>query len=346
MKNLVSLMSLGMITSLLVACSSQGPTRMAEDDVTVGRQPTEAARIYSDPMLMPAGATTKMPPHPTHGGIRYEDWRFDGPVGLGFRFYLAQGYRRYAKWEDHQHDFDEQEKFLERAEGVERGEYIEPEIIAARVLPAYAQGDLVNARERLMWAFDKGARGKLPRYAANAQVYFDCWMEQQEENIQQHDVYTCRKAFEDNMAILMAELTPKPEPVVPLTPPPCRVDCCPKPACPSSPISYIVYFDFDHDDLTEKAIDTLELVVKAVRERKPARVLISGHADRSGSNPYNEELSKRRLDRVLKTLRDAGIEEKHLVVGSWFGETRPRVATPDGEKNQENRRVEINFQWQ
>lgn len=296
-----------------------------------------------------AWAGAEMKPGPGEYGksvARYQDWRFDGPEGRGFPYYLAQNYRRYAKHEDNAHDFVNAAKFLARAAAVERGELVNPESLAQRTLPAYAVRDLSLARERLVTALNKGARGMHPKPAAEAQAMFDCWMEQQEENIQPHDVHACRQGFEEAMAMIEPAPAPPPklEPPPPPPPPPPPAAACPKLSCPKTPISFIVYFDFDRYELTAVARDTLQQVVTAIRERNPTHVTITGHADRAGAESYNEPLSRRRLNVVIAALRQAGILEQQLIGGSYFGERSPRVATPDGARNPENRRVEINFQ--
>lgn len=298
-----------------------------------------------------AWADAEMKPGPSAYGksaARYDDWRFDGPEGRGFAYYLAQNYRRYAKHEDNAHDFSNAAKFLARAEAVERGERVDPEPLAHRTLPIYAVRDLTMARERLVLALRNGASATHPKQAAQAQVMFDCWMEQQEENIQPHDVHACRQGFEEAMAMFepppAAKLEPPPPPPVEPEPAPLLPAQCPEQSCPKSPLSFIIYFDFDRHDLTATAKDTLQQVVMAIRERNPAQVTITAHADRAGASSYNEALSKRRLDVVIDNLRQAGINEQKIIVGSYFGERRRRVETADGKRNPENRRVEIKFQ--
>ena len=297
-----------------------------------------------------AWADGEMKPGPdTYGksATRYPDWRFDGPDGRGFAYYLAHNYWRYGKQEDNEHDFINSAKFFERAAATERGEHIDPEALSQRTLPIYAVKDLTQARDRLMAVLNKGARSTYPKPAAQAQVMFDCWMEQQEENIQPHDVHACRQGFEEAMARMEPPPMPPLAPPAPPPPAPMPPAMCPEMACamtPATPISFIIYFDFDRYNLTAKAQDIVQQVVAAIRERNPAHVVITGHTDRAGSDSYNDKLSRRRLDTVIAALRQAGITEPQLIDGSYYGEHRNRVPTPDGERNAENRRVEINFQ--
>ena len=54
---------------------------------------------------------------------------------------------------------------------------------------------LSGARSRLIAAFGAGARKRAPKQAAEAQLRFDCWMQEQEENFQPDDIDApCRQA--------------------------------------------------------------------------------------------------------------------------------------------------------
>src|SRR3546814_17342026 len=70
--------------------------------------------------------------------------------------------------------------------------------------------------------------------------------------------------------------------------------------------------------------------------------MLAGHADRSGSATYNVGLSNRRNDAVRSYLTARGISDGSIGA-QGFGETRPDVATADGVRNDQNRRVEITY---
>ena len=72
---------------------------------------------------------------------------------------------------------------------------------------------LSAARERLVAALAGGAADKDPANAARAQVMFDCWMQEQEENFQPAHIAACRDGFTDAMGIVEAALKPAPAPV-------------------------------------------------------------------------------------------------------------------------------------
>lgn len=254
-----------------------------------------------------------------------------------FQEMLADGYRRRAKTEDYEHDFVERDYNLSKVNLLEQGGMVEPESLGYRRLPAHAVNDLTAARARLQWVLGQGMAHHLPQAMARAQVNFDCWMEEQEENRQIHDVEACRFGFEAAMAELERQL--------PGAGPGLAADdgcgCC---SClPPSP--YIVYFDFDKSDLTAEARMTLDRVLLARQTLAPSRIVLLGHADRSGKDKYNEGLSRRRVDMVGSALRSAGVPERQLI-RQYYGENLRRVETRDGVRNAENRRVEIIFNWQ
>ena len=65
-----------------------------------------------------------------------------------------------------------------------------------------------------------------------------------------------------------------------------------------------------------------------------------GHADRAGPDPYNRSLSLRRAEIVGQELIELGIDPGRITITA-YGESRPRVTTPDGMREPRNRRVEI-----
>jgi OOP family OmpA-OmpF porin len=68
--------------------------------------------------------------------------------------------------------------------------------------------------------------------------------------------------------------------------------------------------------------------------------VVSGHADTSGSTPYNQGLSERRSRNVADLLASSGVPASGLTVQA-FGETQPAKPTPDGVREPLNRRVEV-----
>ena len=110
-------------------------------------------------------------------------------------------------------------------------------------------------------------------------------------------------------------------------------------AAPVAARSFLVFFDWNRADLTARARQIIGEAAEAARAQ-PARIEVAGHADRSGTPQYNQALSRRRAETVAEELIKRGIARQELTITA-FGETQPLVATADGVREPQNRRVEI-----
>ena len=127
-----------------------------------------------------------------------------------------------------------------------------------------------------------------------------------------------------------------PPPTAPATPP----KAPPVQVCNTGP--YLVFFDWDNSTLTDRAKQSLDAAASQYAWCGNARILLSGHADRSGSAAYNIPLSQRRNAAVRSYLTTRGIADE-AIASQAFGEGKPLVATQDGVRESQNRRVEVNF---
>ena len=105
---------------------------------------------------------------------------------------------------------------------------------------------------------------------------------------------------------------------------------------------FMVFFDWDKDEITPQAAAILDNVADAYQTCGQAQVMISGHTDRSQSDQYNVGLSQREAANVRSYLAGRGIPDGVMTTEA-FGESRPLVETPDGVREPQNRRVEITF---
>jgi outer membrane protein OmpA-like peptidoglycan-associated protein len=125
------------------------------------------------------------------------------------------------------------------------------------------------------------------------------------------------------------------------TPPPPPPVVAPAPAAaPAVARTYLVFFDFDRADLTDRARQIIGEAAQNSRRVSSTRIEVAGHADRSGSPQYNQRLSQRRAEAVAAELVSQGVNRSEIMVQA-FGETRPLVPTADGVREPQNRRVEI-----
>ncbi|MGE5767409.1 MAG: OmpA family protein [Bacteroidota bacterium] len=264
-------------------------------------------------------------------GFGLQEAEMASPQGNTHQRALQAGYLELSRAEFDEGDYWDSDKFAERSMAAGRGESVQPEAISARDLPSDMVSVLTASRQRLTDALAAGAAQSKPLDAAEAQVAFDCWMQEQEENFQPDDIAACRERFYAAMAELEAQA-----PAPPPAPAP-----APAPAPMAAPGPFIVYFDFDRADLTADARSELADVVEAAQGAPGGSINITGYTDLSGAEAYNQVLSERRANSVIEFLVGSGVDAARIV-GRGLGESNPVVATEAPE--QRNRRVEIEFE--
>ena len=262
------------------------------------------------------------------------------PTGSKFYKALYSEYVKVGDREAKEEDWNNAVKFADRAIKSASGGPLYPEAIEARDLPKNTVGDLLAARNRLTAALIRNGRKKAPKDAAHAQVMFDCWMEEQEENHQPKDIAKCRAAFEKSLAKVEKALKKKKKKKKKRK---AKAMPAPKPAPKPEKASFIVYFDFDSAKITAKGRAVIGQALSWSKARSPGEISVTGHTDRAGANSYNVKLSERRAEAVAKALIDGGLELGFLFKTGASGEEAPAVATADGKREARNRRVKINL---
>lgn len=101
-----------------------------------------------------------------------------------------------------------------------------------------------------------------------------------------------------------------------------------------------VHFDLDSDELGASGRAALDRVADLLDDRDELAAEIDGHADESGSDDHNQELSQRRAQAVAAYLAERGVDADRLEVRA-FGEREPLAS--GRERSRTNRRVEIRF---
>ncbi|MCB9979285.1 MAG: hypothetical protein H6862_06765 [Rhodospirillales bacterium] len=125
-------------------------------------------------------------------------------AGKTFHDELYANYRELALYEGRQaYDFADSEYFAAKARMAFGGGYVEPTLLNERDLPDFSRPTLEKARFDLMREL-QGRMGDPESWKnlASAQVSFDCWVEEQEENRQPDRISFCRNRFETAMAVL------------------------------------------------------------------------------------------------------------------------------------------------
>jgi outer membrane protein OmpA-like peptidoglycan-associated protein/outer membrane protein W len=144
---------------------------------------------------------------------------------------------------------------------------------------------------------------------------------------------------EPKQEIATAAAAPPPPPPPPAPPPPAPPPPAPPPP-PPVPQKFLVFFDFDKSSIRADAQKIVAEAADFAKKNGKARITATGHADTAGPAPYNMALSERRAKAVKAALLKMGFKEDEIVV-MYKGESEPLIATGDGVKEPQNRRVEI-----
>ena len=219
-----------------------------------------------------------------------------------------------------------------KAERTAMGELVLPETLADQKMPAPSVREIAGARSRLLEMFDKGARSRAPEASARAQAMFDCWLEEQEKGWQVWDIERCHEGLRQAMGRVASALETPPTAVA--------MAALDFNVAPPGVHSFFVFFAFDSEAIDEAAAGTVSEAVRAMKAAAKPRVIVSGHADRSGPESYNASLARRRAAAVSHALVAGGVDAS-TVRATWFGEARPLIKTADGVRNEDNRRVRI-----
>jgi len=247
------------------------------------------------------------------------------PNGSEFNQNLYHGYIGLAEAEYAEGDYYDSDVFAIRATKVASDAAIGPEEIEERNLPGDHVAELSEARAKLVAALGAGAAEASPARAAEAQVYFDCWMQEQEENWQPEDIARCR----DNFYAALDGITPAPVAEAPVV-------SKPKPQS----VRFVVYFETNKYNIDSED-QTVIAEAKAAAEKLGSPIVkISGNTDTVGSVDYNQKLSEMRAQAVAKVL-EAGNTPVRAMVTEANGELKPALVTADETEEQRNRRVEI-----
>jgi OOP family OmpA-OmpF porin len=245
--------------------------------------------------------------------------------GSEFTRALAEEYKQFAIFEaDTRFDWPDAGYFARKGLAAANGEVVLPEDLANWDIPVGMVDELSSARARLITVLDAGARDTNPVLAARAQGRFDCWVENAEENHEPMAIQACR----DEFYTALEQLETPPAAAVPEATP---------------PEVYIVLFDFDKANIRPDGQQVVNQVLADAQAKGTPQISVTGHADRAGPADYNLALSLRRADAVRQALIAGGISADQITV-SGRGEEEPAVPTPDGVREQANRRVEIIIQ--
>ena len=103
-----------------------------------------------------------------------------------------------------------------------------------------------------------------------------------------------------------------------------------------------ITFDVNSSTLNPSFTNVLEGVSMVMQEYESTLVTIAGHTDSTGSESYNQELSRKRALSVAENLNAQGVAVERLAAVG-YGEQYPVVSNDTAEGRAQNRRVEISI---
>jgi len=150
---------------------------------------------------------------------------------------------------------------------------------------AYAHvAEFTKARLRLMHLLNKSARSKHPKLAAETQVAFDCWIEQQSKVYAGPVKYkgSCKQKFYENLMALEAHMRPPEYEYTPMTYRP--IEMAPPPTLETAPRSMGME-EIDEEMLVEDTDYTPEPAPRRVREPMPQSQLAPQEETQAETQP-------------------------------------------------------------
>ena len=99
-------------------------------------------------------------------------------------------------------------------------------------------------------------------------------------------------------------------------------------------------FEFDSDRIGSNAGTNLKQLAQSLDKYPNTDLMIVGHTDATGSDPYNQGLSERRARSAADYLVSQGVTRTRLQANGR-GETEPIASNDDEAGRQQNRRVEV-----
>ena len=251
------------------------------------------------------------------------------PVDDKFLAALQAEYVALMNAENDEKDFNDADHFALKAIDAAGGKPVKPDAYNSRKLPSGTAAALKAAEKRIKKAIKGGADIYAPGQMAKAQAMYDCWLQEQEENIQPDHIRACRLAYLDAMDAVdeakpVKKAAAKPKKKVFLGP-------------------FYIYFPFNGDNPVDPFNEEIfSLIISTAKKVSDKKLHIVGHTDRAGSSKYNMDLSERRAINVSLVLTERGMKAKSMKY-SFQGEDNPATPTKDGVRSDNNRRVEAVF---
>lgn len=255
---------------------------------------------------------------------------------------LQLRYEALANMESSEGDSSDEWRFWNKAVDAGDGYLVLPDDPASRDLNTTDMAFARDTYAQLLASYRAGLPASATTLLADAQVNFDCWLNDTEEGTNPQRAQICRARVAESLANLARTTTPVPVASINDT----RVAAvsgvtsAPAKALPVLPVTHRLMFGFDSAELDAEAQAGLDEIVRQTSAYPQADVRVIGHTDRAGDAVYNRQLAEERAANVAEALRLRGINLARIEEIP-AGESDPAITTPDGIAEPQNRRVVI-----
>jgi OOP family OmpA-OmpF porin len=107
-----------------------------------------------------------------------------------------------------------------------------------------------------------------------------------------------------------------------------------------APVVENILFKIESAEIESAYLPGLENVAEFLLAEKPYTIILKGHADATGSDDFNMNLSRKRAETVQHFLERKGVAANRIET-KFFGENLPVADNATKEGRKQNRRVEI-----
>ncbi|MBN9565903.1 MAG: OmpA family protein [Alphaproteobacteria bacterium] len=244
------------------------------------------------------------------------------PQGSAFTVALAKEYLDFSSRESNQfYDQISASYFARKGLDAAIGVVVLPETLDRWSIPAGAQSEMQASRDRLLAAINTSTTADVSSELASAQVNFDCWVEEQDENRQPENIAFCRNRYLDAMARAEQKLAAAKQG---------------QSLLPTSP--YNVFYKPGKTDVPVEANKVIDQLIVLIKQINDYRMVIDGHTDKTGSPMKNLAISDQRANKMKSAIVLKGAaSEKIKTFAYGDSASKDKKGTP----NARDRRVDI-----
>jgi outer membrane protein OmpA-like peptidoglycan-associated protein len=243
-----------------------------------------------------------------------------------FQTTLASYYTNYSDINAQRYDWSGWDFFRKKAAKLEKGKNSPPEVVSDWNVPKASIAELDKARLVLTSLISREQETVVanPKATAEAQFYFDCWIEQEVRNWPVNDINYCKLNFYNSIKTLIA-----------------RIDAEKEFINYANDI-HSIFFKLNSSTIEESSILRMKKLISELQKVKTSlHIVLFGYTDRVGKEKYNYVLSQKRINTVKNILINSGVIKNDDITTKAFGENDKLISIDTIMNNPHSRRVDV-----